>query len=79
MTAAWDGDGDLNRSRSMFHFDGDGFTVRSNSMDRFRDADATGTLEGLDDDWSVGPELGEAQFAGLVSFKSSTMIIDQPH
>lgn len=76
VTDTWDGVGELHRSRSMFHFDGQGFKVRSHSMERFRDAEATGTLTGLDE-FSVGPDLGESEFANIVSFKSSDVFIDQ--
>lgn len=77
VSTSWEGVGELNRSRSTFHLDEPGFKIRSQSMQRSRDAEATGTLIGLGE---VGPsgELDEADFATITSFKSSDVIIEQP-
>lgn len=77
LAADWDGSGGLVRSKHNFHFDGEDFKVRSNSMERYREADATATLTGLE---SIGVEsdLGTSTFANIASVNDSTVFIDQP-
>lgn len=77
VASAWEATGGLNRSINVFHFDGEGFKVRSQSMTRSRTADATATLTGLEA-FDVGTDLGESEFADIVSFKSSDVFIEQP-
>lgn len=75
LAAEWDGSGGLIRSNRNYHFDGEDYKVRSHSMDRYREADATATLTGLED-LGVASELGESDFANIASVKDSTVVID---
>lgn len=73
----WEGVGDVDRSPGKFHFDHEGFKVRSHDVIAYRDAEVSASLTGLDE-IGLPSELGDADFAGLVSFKDSTIVIDHP-
>lgn len=75
LAADWDGSGGLIRSNRNYHFDGEEFKVRSHSMERYREADATATLTGLED-VGVGSDLGESMFANIASVNDSTVVIE---
>lgn len=75
LAAEWDGSGGLVRSNRNYHFDGEDFKVRSHSMERYREAEATATLTGLEG-LGVGSDLGESTFASIASVKDSTVFIE---
>lgn len=77
LAADWDGSGGLVHSNSTFHYNGEDFKFHSNSVERYRDADATATLTGLED-IGVGSDLGETNFARISSVNDSTVFIDPP-
>lgn len=75
LAADWDGSGGLIRSNRNYHFDGEEYKVRSRSMERYREADATATLTGLEE-VGVGGGLGESMFANMASVNDGTVVIE---
>lgn len=77
VAADWEGVGELDTSPGKFHFDGEGFKYRSHDVLAYRDAEVSASLSGLDE-LGLPTELDDADFAGLASFKDSTVYIDHP-
>lgn len=76
VASSWEGSGNMNTSVSVFHRNEDEFTFHNTDVERSRDAEADGTLAGLDD-FGVPRDLGTTGDAELASFNDSTLIIDK--
>lgn len=76
LAGSWQGSGKINTSNSVFHFRDEEFTFHSTDVQRSRDAEATGTLSGLED-VGVPSDLGTTQEAELASFNDSTVTIER--
>lgn len=73
VAADWDGVGQVERSRGMFHLDTTTFKVRTRGMSTTRDAAAEGVVD-VADVVGIPAELGAADVAGLASVKDSSMV-----
>ncbi len=67
VSGSWTGVGDLERSKSNFHFNSNNFTVNSHSRGIFRNATGSAQVNGID--------LGTSIFADMFNLKSGDVSV----